>query len=213
MAQPDFRATAAAVKQGAFAITGDLTDAAVADVRDLLTENLAKGPDREAFIDAVINRLGEGGPLSEAHVETIFRTNVASAISDGTNKALQAPMVVDAFPYRAYYATTDTRVRKEHLQLERLGLDGTNIYRADDPTWQKFRPPWDWGCRCSWVPLTVEQAARRGVTEAKEWLARAQAMADQLGGSAAEYINRTEPASPAWVQSPPFQPPAEFERT
>jgi hypothetical protein len=100
MAQPDYRATAAKVKEGAFAITGDLTDAAVADVRDLLTENLAKGADREAFIDAVLERFGEGGPLSEPHVENIFRTNVATAISDGSDRALQAPMVVDAFPYR-----------------------------------------------------------------------------------------------------------------
>lgn len=212
VAQPDYRATAAAVREGAFAITGDLTDAAVADVRDILTENLARGPDREAFIDAVVDRLGEGGPLSEARIETIFRTNAAAAMSDGTEKALQHPMVVDAFPYRAYYATTDHRVRAQHRQLERLGLDGTNIYRADDPAWAKFRPPWDFNCRCSWSPVSVEQAAQRGVTEAKEWLARAQAMADQHGGSVYQYFERTSPPSPQWVDPPPFQPSPEFER-
>jgi uncharacterized protein with gpF-like domain len=113
----------------------------------------------------------------------------------------------------AYYATTDSRVRKNHLALEKLGLDGTNIYRADDPTWQRFRPPWDFQCRCSWVPITVEQAARRGVTEAKEWLARAAAMAMELGGSASQYYERTAPASPAWVNPPNFNPSPEFSRT
>jgi SPP1 gp7 family putative phage head morphogenesis protein len=210
--QPDYRATAEAVKQGAFAITGDLTEAAVADVRDILVENLAKGPDRESFIEAVIERLGEGGPLSEARVETIFRTNVATAISDGTEKALKNPIVADAFPYRAYYSTTDNRVRKEHRALEKHGLDGTNIYRADDPVWAMFRPPWAFNCRCAWSPVSVEQAARRGVREAQEWLERAKAMAAELGGSEYQYFERTAPASPAWVAPPPFQPDPEFQR-
>jgi SPP1 gp7 family putative phage head morphogenesis protein len=210
--QPDYRATAEAVKQGAFAITGDLTEAAVADVRDILVENLVKGPDRESFIEAVIERLGEGGPLSEARVETIFRTNVATAISDGTEKALKNPIVADAFPYRAYYSTTDNRVRKEHRALEKHGLDGTNIYRADDPVWAMFRPPWAFNCRCAWSPVSVEQAARRGVREAQEWLERAKAMAAELGGSEYQYFERTAPASPAWVAPPPFQPDPEFQR-
>lgn len=212
LARPDFRATAAAVKEGAFAITGDLTDSTVADVRDLLAENLAKGADREAFVDAVVTRLGEGGPLSESHVENIFRTNVAAAMSDGQDRALKAPLVVDAFPYRAYYATSDTRVRKEHRALEKLGLDGTNIYRADDPSFIKFRPPWDFQCRCSWTPVTVEQAARRGVREAQEWLERVKAMAAELGGSEYQYFERTAPAAPQWVTPPGFETSPEFER-
>jgi SPP1 gp7 family putative phage head morphogenesis protein len=212
-ALPDFRATAAAVKQGAFAITGDLTDAAVADVRDLLTENLQRGPDREAFIDAVIDRLGEGGPLSESHIEQIFRTNTASAISDGMSKSLDNPLVSDAFPYRAFFSTSDNRARATHRALEHLGLDNTNIYRSDDPTWTKFRPPFDFNCRCSWSPVSVEQASRRGVTEAQEWFERAKAMAEQLGGSAYQYFTRTEPASPQWVAPPDFNPSPEFVRT
>lgn len=211
-ARPDFRATAEAVRQGSFAITGDLTDAAVDDVRNLLAENIATGPDREAFIDAVVTRLGEGGPLSESRIENIFRTNTATALSDGQDRALKAPMVVDAFPYRAYYATTDRRVRANHIALERLGLNGTNIYHADDPTWGQFRPPWDFQCRCSWSPVTVEQAARRGVAEAREWLERANAMADQLGGRFEQYLNRTAPASPEYVTPPNFSPSPEFVR-
>jgi uncharacterized protein with gpF-like domain len=43
----------------------------------------------------------------------------------------------------AYYATHDARVRDDHLAMETLGLDGTNIYRADDPIWREYLPPWD----------------------------------------------------------------------
>lgn len=209
----DYQDTAAKVREGAFAITGDLTERAVGDVRDLLAEALRTGQSEADFADTVVARLvDEGGPLSEPHLEQVFRTNTAAALSDGQERALKAPMVADAFPYRAYFATTDTRVRKQHLELERLGLNGTNIYRADDPVWATFRPPWDFNCRCAWSPVTVEQAARRGVTEAKEWLARAEAMAAERGGSADQYLSRTEPMQPAWVTPPPFEPSPEFQR-
>jgi SPP1 gp7 family putative phage head morphogenesis protein len=208
----DYREVAEQAKAGAFAITSNLGDEAVAEIRDLLHENIAKGPDMEAFVEAVQERLREGSPLSERHIETIFRTNVSSAFSNGSNKSLEAPMVVDAFPYRQYWATTDQRVRKTHIALETLGLQGTNIYRADDPVWQKFRPPWEFNCRCSWNPVTVEQAARKGITEAQEWLARAKDAAKANGGEWPEWLNKTAPARGEWVSPPAFEPPAEFRR-
>lgn len=209
----DYQMTAAEVRQGAFAITGDLTEAAVADVRDILARTIETGGSEADFVDTVMTRLEEeGGPLSESHVAQIFRTNTATATSNAQERALSTPLVVDAFPYRAYWATTDQRVRVTHRTLERQGLDGTNIYRADDPTWRKFRPPWEYNCRCSWSPVTVEQAAARGVTEAKEWLARAAAMAAEFGGTADEYLSRTAPGEPQFVVPPPFEPPPEFVR-
>lgn len=208
----DYREVAEQAKAGAFAITSTLGDEAVADIRDLLQENLAKGPDMESFVEAVQERLREGNPLSERHIETIFRTNVSSAFSNGASKSLESPMVVDAFPYRMYWATTDQRVRHDHIALEKLGLQGTNIYRADDPTWRKFRPPWDFNCRCSWNPVTVEQAARKGITEAIDWLARAKEAAKVNGGSWPEWLNKVAPTSRAWVTPPPFEPSPEFTR-
>lgn len=210
----DYRQVAEQVRQGAFGITSDLQEKAVADVRDILAENIAKGANLEDFTEAVVSRLEAEGPLSESHIETIFRTNVNAAFSNGANKSLEQPMVVDAFPYRAYFATTDQRVREEHAALEKLGLNGTNIYRADDPTWRQFRPPWSWNCRCSWTPVSVEQAARRGVSEAQAWWERARSMRDEVGeGRIVEYLNRTAPSEREWVAPPPFEPSPEFRRT
>ena len=209
----DYRQTAALAREGAFAVTGDLTDQAVADVRDILARTIREGGNEADFVDTIVTRLGdEGGPLSEAHLAQVFRTNTATAVSNGQHRALQAPMVSDSFPYRSFFATSDQRVRPEHIALEKLGLDGTNIYRQEDPTWLKFRPPFDFGCRCSWSPTTVLQAARRGVTEAKEWWERAKAMAAEQGGTPDEYLGRTAPAEPARVSPPPFNPSPEFER-
>lgn len=208
----DFRQTAELVRQGAFAVTGDLTEQAVDDLRQTLARTLEKGGTVDDFTAEVRNRFEDGGPLSKSHLETIFRTQTAAAQSNGQDAAIKQPMVADAFPYRAYYATTDARVRETHIALEKGGLDGTNIYRADDPTWKKFRPPWEFNCRCAWSPVSVEQAARRGVTEARDWWNRAQAMAKELDGDAYEMLPRTVPFQVAHVPQPPFAPPAEFER-
>lgn len=208
----DYREVAEQVKQGAFGITAPLVDEQVAEIRDLLVENLRTAPDMKAFVGAVQQRLGEGGPLSERHIEQIFRNNMASQFTNGASRALENPMVADAFPYRSYFATTDQRTRHTHRKLEKLGLNGTNVYRADDPTWRKFMPPWEWQCRCSWAPATVEQAAKAGVQEAIDWYARMVAMATERGGRPTQYQTQTAPMSREWVTAPEFNPPPEYQR-
>lgn len=209
----DFRQTAERVKQGSFAITADLKTETVQDIRQLFTENVAGGLDPAKFANDVVDLLGEGTGLSEARIDIIFRNNVQRSFSDGAHRAVNKPLVTDFFPYRIYFATHDRpRVRVEHLALEKLGLNKTAIYRADDPVWMMFRPPWDFGCRCSWSPITVKQAARRGVKEAIDWLARATVMAVERGGRAASYLDLTKPAEPQFVNAPKFEPSPEYMR-
>jgi len=101
---------------------------------------------------------------------TVYRTNLHSSYSDGRLAVVQNPHVRDAFPYASYDPIHDDRTRPTHLLLARSGLDGSNVYYIDDPVFETFRPPWEWGCRCSWGPLTVMQAASKGVKEAQRWL-------------------------------------------
>lgn len=208
----NYKHTADLVHKGSFAVTTDLGDHAVKQVHAIFADAIHAGVGRDVFIDRITERLGEGA-LSERHIENIFRTNAIAAFSDGQMRALQSPMVVDYFPYVAYWATRDARVRPEHKALETLGLQGTNIYRADDPTFKMFRPPWGYQCRCAWNSVTVEQAARRGVREAMDWLERAKVMASEKGGSFSQYFNAVAPATKEFVPPPPFVPPPEFLRT
>ncbi len=195
--------TADAVRQGAFAITGDLTDETVNDIRTILSKNVEEGMDANAFRDDVQAMFGSGSSgLSDARVNLVFRTNVQAALSDATERAVSAPLLAERFPYRRYRSTTGQRVRPEHFQLTKSGLDGTNIYNAKDPAWTAFRPPWAYNCRCSGVPVTVTAAARAGVKEAKDWLKRAQAMADEKGGVAQEWQADTKPPSFQFVAWP-----------
>ncbi len=155
-------------KAEAFTVAGLQTEAALARVQNALSNTLNEGWTLDDFKVACAPQTF----LSDAHAETVFRTGLHSLYSDGKMAVLEHPMVQDAFPYATIDPIGDDRVRKSHLLLGKSGLNGTNIYRVDDPVFQTFRPPWDFSCRCGWGPLTVRQAANRGVLEAKLWLER-----------------------------------------
>ena len=218
LAGQDYRETARMVREDAFAITTKMGDDIVAHIRDALKKNMREGMDLKSFIAEVekIQR-GQEYPLSRARIELVFRANTARYLSDAADAALNHPLAIDQFPYRAYSATHDDRVRDTHLRLEQTGLNGTNVYRADDPAWKAFRPPWAYSCRCAWRPVGVRQAARIGVVEANNWLARATARANADGGIADQYLVRVKPASGehvAWpsIDGETFYPSPEWTR-
>lgn len=178
-----FRKIATAARERAFTVTANITNQARADIRDTLVEQLENGVSPRKFAESVSHL-----PLSPGHVQQVFRNNINTAYSEGVEAILDEPIVGEQFPYRAYRAIMDDRVRSEHLLLERLGIQGTNIYHKDDPVWRMFRPPWSWNCRCGWRPVSIREAARKGILEAQEWL--------ETG---------VEPAH-EFVTPPPFQP-------
>lgn len=169
MSSADYYELSGAAKRQAFTITTDSRTDAIEKVQQILTENVQTATDREAFIEAVTKQVPEIG-VSEARLEQVFRNNANGAYSDGTEAALDQPLVGSAFPYRAYFPIRDSRARPEHLALETAGLDGTNVYHYLDPIWNLFRPPWSWNCRCGFIAYTVKKAARKGVKEAQQWL-------------------------------------------
>ncbi len=195
MTREDFDALHGAARDHAFTVAGLATAAAVEKVRDAAANAVSEGTSKKKFKEEVEAQLGEGTFLSPAHMETVFRGAVSSGYSNGQDRLLSDPRIGDGFPYVARYAIHDQRVRPEHLAMERLGIGGTNVYRRDDPVYQKFRAPFSWNCRCNDTPLTVKQAAAKGVQEAIDWLASGQ-----------------PPAQPAWVDPPPFDPPPNWQR-
>lgn len=169
MPASEFYAIARDARDQAFTISDSIAEADLERVRQLLEENVAAKTDRQAFVREARERV-ETLTISDAHLEQVFRNNVNDHYSEGVERVLRQPLVEDQFPYRAYYAIRDDRVRDEHLQLEQLGIQGTNVYHRLDPVWEMFRPPWDWNCRCGFTPLSVRQAARKGIREAQQWL-------------------------------------------
>ena len=60
----------------------------------------------------------------------------------GHDELADDPVVAEIFPYQSIDPIDDGRTRKNHLALKKLGLNGTNVYRRDDPFWDIFLPPW-----------------------------------------------------------------------
>lgn len=153
----------------AFTIAKAQTLDAVEHVQRALQEDIEQGGTLKQFTTAVREAL-DASALADHQVETLYRTHTARAYSAGQIEVLDHPLVADEFPFVLYDHTHDARVRPEHAYLGTHGLDGTGVYWRDDPTIRKFYPPCGWNCRCVAIPLSVEDAAARGVRDAVEWL-------------------------------------------
>lgn len=188
-APEDYAQLDADARRVAFTVAGAVSEEAVDAVRRAVGESVRDGGTFREFRRDVAAAL-EHSAVSEPQLEAVYRTTVGKAYSAGQLAALDHPLVASEFPYFLYSATHDSRVRPEHLEMERLGLDGTAVYRSDDPLWDVFFPPWAWNCRCVVIPLSIEDAASYGAAEARQWL--------ETG---------VPPADPQYVPWPPFRPP------
>lgn len=164
-----FDAAAEDAKRQAFTIAGDLGSDTIERVRFHLYQDLAGGTSLKGFTNRITEHLDDS-PIGSGHLENVYRTNLQSAFRDGRETLRSDPVVAATFPYQEYIPVHDGRTRHTHRMLGHLGLNGTGIYRSDDPIWDSFTPPWDYNCRCGVRLLTLEQAAAAGVTEAQEWL-------------------------------------------
>lgn len=164
-----FDAASDDAKQQAFTIAGGLGADTIERMRYMLYSDLAEGPSLKGFTNRIKETL-ETSPIGPSHLETVYRSNLQSAFRDGRETLRSNPIVAATFPYQEYFAVHDARARHEHRAMETLGLNGTGVYRTDDPVWDEWTPPCGYNCRCSAVLRTLEQAAAAGVVEAQEWL-------------------------------------------
>jgi hypothetical protein len=165
----EFDRLSAEAKQRAFTAAYIDSEETLEDIRDALAETMEQGPSLRVFREKIEEAIG-ASPIGPAHVETVYRTNIQAAFSDGLETIANHPIVDEIFPYKEYLPIHDGRVRSNHLALGKLGLSGTGVYRRDDPFWDHWTPPNGYNCRCGTNLLTVDAAARKGVQEAKGWL-------------------------------------------
>lgn len=194
LTRPQYDALAETARMQAFTVAKLTSLDAIERIQRLLEQDIREGGTLREFQARVDASLGES-MLSPGHVENIYRTNVAQAYADGQRRMLAHPIIGEEFPYVAYESVADSRRRPEHGWFATHGLNGTNCYRTDDPTAQKFWAPWDYQCRCGMTMLTIEQAARRGVIEAKRWVESGE-----------------PPVVPQFVKAPSFDLPSGWVR-
>ncbi len=189
----EFLEASEATRQSALAIAGDATTQTIDRIRNAFVDNLTEGGTADQFRKQV-REYADAIDVSDANLETYYRTYVGQAESAGQRAILEHPLIADEFPYRLWSATRDGRTRATHAAMETHGQNGTAVYRADDPIWQTLYPPCEWNCRCIVIALTIEDAAYHGSQEAREWLRTGE-----------------PPANPVYAATPyPIVPPANW---
>ena len=128
-------------------------------------------------------------------MEGVFRDNVQKAYAEAQNRLVAHPLVKELFPYVATEPIYDSRLSELCRVVAQSGIQGTNIFRVDDPVWKKYQNPRHFKCRCGRVYLTIEQAAARGIKEAIRWLSSGR-----------------PPQTPAFVKNPAVDLPKGWTR-
>ncbi|MGR3433501.1 MAG: phage head morphogenesis protein [Shimia sp.] len=109
---------------------------------------------RRKMVDPATGEAGAAQLGSPRRLRTIYQANLRSARAAGQWERIQRTK--RAMPYLLYQLGPSERHRPHHAAKE-----GT-ILPADDPFWEKWFPPSDWGCKC-WVrQITQREADRRG---------------------------------------------------
>lgn len=155
-------------KQMAFTVAYEANTDTIDGLRTALADVTREGASLERYRQRVAEAV-QASAIGPAHLETVYRTNIQAAFRDGRESLASHPVVSSVFPYQQYVATHDARTRPEHLAMETLGLNGTAVFRRDDPVWDMWTPPAGFNCRCGVMLLTVRQAADMGVKEAVIW--------------------------------------------
>lgn len=124
---------------------------------ELVKESLAKAMDKGENFAQWRDNLDVSvlESLSNARLETVYRTNVHGVYNQST---LYNAVTSDVLPYLMYDAVGDERTRPEHMQL-----DGT-IKKGDSAFWRTHTPPLGYNCRCGIIPLSKEDAKEMGIS-------------------------------------------------
>lgn len=132
----------------------------VIDLRDLVSEAIrgASLPSESIALPEFISRANLTGArnLTSARFETIYRTNINRAYSDGQSEALRRPVVRQFLPLVMFDAIGDSRTRPTHD-----AMDGYINTQAEFDR-LSLVPPIGYNCRCSRRGVSYDEARNAG---------------------------------------------------
>ena len=121
--------------------------------QDSMTKWLQSGSPAQALTKT----LEEVGPFSRAYADTVFRTNAATAYSEGRIQQAKDEDVAEVIVGFRYEGVDDAFTRENH----RAGFG--SIAPTDHPTWKMHKPPLGYNCRCALEFVSVYEAERLGL--------------------------------------------------
>lgn len=154
-----------AVAQGAFFVTG-MSQEQVEATRDLVAQAV-RGEVTRSVAGKRLEELGVGDfveqatldtgtDLTAARLETVYRTNINRAQSQGRLDIVRDPTVQRFVPLMRFNATKDRRTRETHKAMDGFIATVAQIDGWGIPT------PLGFNCRCSWSPVSIATAVTNG---------------------------------------------------
>lgn len=161
MTDTEWKQLSARAKKKAFTVAGVAQLDLVTDVYRALEKAIEKGEDLAAFKRRVREKLAAAWGGDQPHrVDTIFRTNVQMAYSQGRRETLTSGPVARRYRYWKFSAVLDSRTSDICRPLGRLNI----ILPAGHPWWNTHTPPLHHACRSAILPVTFAEAKEAGIT-------------------------------------------------
>lgn len=172
MTPEEFRAITDRYKAGGFSATRLATEQLRTRARDAILLSLEGG----ATLDEAAAQIRAGElalgiePQSAWYIDTVIRSNVATAYGAGKDAVQNDPAVLAARPFVQYLAAGDGRVRPSHRALHLCVFEGGGDLAAF------YRPPnqgnrFAFNCRCAYSTLSARQVEARGLVIITEHIA------------------------------------------
>lgn len=149
-------------REYAFKVAGASELSLVQEVFEAVDRAIADGQTFDDFRKAVGEKLTAAwGTEQPWRVETIFRTNVQKAYSEGRRAQMEHPDTLEDRPYWELVTLLDGRTSPicKALSAPRVVLP------ADHPFWKSHQPPLHHNCRTAVEPVTEDGAKTIGVLE------------------------------------------------
>jgi SPP1 gp7 family putative phage head morphogenesis protein len=100
--------------------------------------------------------LETGTDLTEARLQTVYRTNLNRAQTQGRLDVCRDPVVKKFVPLMRFRSTKDQRTRETHR-----AMDGF-VATTEQIDAMGIAAPLGFNCRCSWAPISIATAVAQG---------------------------------------------------
>jgi SPP1 gp7 family putative phage head morphogenesis protein len=157
-----------AAVQGSFFVTG-LSPKQILQTKNLLAKTI-RGEVTQSVAGKRLQELGVGDfveqtvlktgtDLTAARLETVYRTNINRAQSQGRLDIVREPTVQRFVPLMRFRSTKDRRTRPTHRAMDGYVATVAMIDGMGIPT------PLGFNCRCTWTPIPIAVAVREGLCD------------------------------------------------
>jgi len=153
-----WKATREAWLRGGFALAKSTTEVMTRKVRGTFLRFMRGGMTEIETTEAIRSQLQtSAGSITRAYADTVFRTVVSTAYSEGRKEQARRPGVRRAACGWRYVATHDPDVRKTHIAGDNF------IAHVEDEVWTVHSPPNGYNCRCALEIVPTSEMVELGL--------------------------------------------------